>query len=159
MNHAAFNNFLFFRHIKRMLISWVSTPSNSEVKLHFFLKNIWLGNIFQSLQKKHDLDLCLRTVYAVLLFGICHGTRIIPNLYEIKTRFTLEVINWEVNYKNCHGYCFTGLDWMDNCICSYYSHAGSSCLFFELFRVLWGLWPGFKGKWEINWYKKLVFSY
>lgn len=88
--HAAFNNFLFFRHIKRMLISWVSTPSNSEKKLHYFFKNIWLGNIFQSLQKKHDLDLCLRTVYAVLLFGICHGTRIIPNLYEIKTRFTLE---------------------------------------------------------------------
>eukprot|EP00092_Neocalanus_flemingeri_P065122 GFUD01079114.1.p1 GENE.GFUD01079114.1~~GFUD01079114.1.p1 ORF type:complete len:249 (+),score=24.56 GFUD01079114.1:100-747(+) len=58
--------FLSYRDIKKGLISLGSTP-----------------NEYEDLQKKHDLDLCLRTVYAVFIFGICHGLELIPLGFEI----------------------------------------------------------------------------
>eukprot|EP00092_Neocalanus_flemingeri_P053454 GFUD01062825.1.p1 GENE.GFUD01062825.1~~GFUD01062825.1.p1 ORF type:complete len:235 (+),score=9.15 GFUD01062825.1:45-707(+) len=57
---------LSFRDIKKGLISFGSTP-----------------NEYEDLQKKHDLDLCLRTTYAVFFFGICHGMEFITMGFEI----------------------------------------------------------------------------
>eukprot|EP00092_Neocalanus_flemingeri_P037815 GFUD01041165.1.p1 GENE.GFUD01041165.1~~GFUD01041165.1.p1 ORF type:complete len:354 (+),score=46.56 GFUD01041165.1:85-1146(+) len=69
-------NILSYREIRRILVSWGSNSTNPGALL-----------------KKHDLDLCLRTVYAVFIFGVCHGTRIIPNGYEMWMMFTQENIH------------------------------------------------------------------
>lgn len=50
-------NFLSYRKIKEMSMALASDSDNTE--------------------KQHDLDLCLRTVYAVLIYGLCHGAEII----------------------------------------------------------------------------------
>ena len=143
--------FLFFRHIKRMLSAWVSTPSNSEVKPHFFIKSIWLGfSVFTKETWSWSLSANCLCCFAfwTLPWNKDHS----KSIWDKDKLYTggNEQHFWEVNYKNYYGNCFKGLDWMDYCICSYHSHAGSSCLFFELFCVLWGLWPGITAKLEIE---------